>query len=93
MEDKYSFGDFLRDNGTGLLIIGSVLAYSIVSSVLDLYKSKINAQIEVARIEKGLEEKVIDINNNDIPDKVYFFDGKILPYEVDGKNVLEYFKK
>ncbi len=93
MENKYSFGDFLRDNGTGIVIIGSVLAYSIISSVLDLYKSRIDAQIELARIENGLEEKVIDVNNNGIPDKVYIFDGKILPYEVDNKNVLEYFKK
>ncbi len=93
MGEKYTFGDFLRDNGTGLLIIGSVVAYYIVNSIVGLYKSELDAQIEIARIEKGLEEKVIDINNNGIPDKVYIFDGKILPYEVDGKNVLEYFKK
>jgi len=42
---------------------------------------------------KGLEVKVGDYNGNNTLDKFYEINGQKVPVEVDGKPIIEYFKK
>lgn len=83
----------MKRDGLLSLIIAGITLNSITGILASVYKKNADVRVEIERIKSGLEEHVLDVNNNGIPDKVYFIDGKIVPYEIDNKNVLEYFKK
>ncbi len=83
----------MKRDGLLSLIIAGITLNSITGILASVYKKNADVRVEIERIKSGLEEHVLDVNNNGIPDKVYFIDGKIVPIEIDNKNVLEYFKK
>jgi len=50
-------------------------------------------EIEKAKAQPRIELKVGDYNGNQILDKYYEINGVKVPVEVDGKPVIEYFRK
>ena len=92
-EYKNGFWDYMKEYGLYTVGIISIAVTYIIGDITEAYKKNADVRVEIERIKSGLEEHVLDVNNNGIHDKVYFIDGKIVPIEIDNKNVLEYFKK
>ncbi len=82
----------IENNLVGV-IIGAVILGGAATWVQQMYSAHEKAQVEMVRIQVGLELKVGDYNGNPLLDKYYEINGQKVPVEVDGKPIADYFKK
>ena len=87
----YKSLEAIEENLLGF-IAGCIVVGSIGSWSYGMYSIHNQSQVEIKRIEKGLEIKVGYYNVNPILDKFYEINGEKVPVEVDNKKVSEYFK-
>jgi hypothetical protein len=81
----------IEENLFGFLVGAAVLG-GIGTWTHQMYTAHQQAQIEIARIDAGLELVVGDYNGNELLDKFYMIDGQKVPLEIDGISVAEYFR-